>query len=278
MNIQYNCAPGDLRGMDTETLRRRFLVQNLFAPDRINLTYSHIDRMVVGGVRPVAGPVVLGETHGKAIGVPYFLKRREMGIINVGGPGHVKADGARLPLNTLDGAYLGCETEAVSFHSDNASRPAKFYLNSSPAFVKIPAAVVRKDQAVPTTLGDEYRANVRTIHQYIHPEVQKANFLLMGVTVPAPNSVWNTMPCHTHERRMEAYFYFDMAEDQPIFHFMGKPEETRHLVVNKDEALFCPSWSVHFGAGTGPYKFIWGMTGENQEYWEMDFLSMRDVR
>lgn len=278
MHIQYNCAPEDLRGMDTETLRRRFLVQDLFAPDKINFTYSHIDRMVVGGVRPLAGPVALGPEVGEVIGVSHFLKRREMGVINVGGPGTITADGKAYDLGNLDALYLGCDTRDVSFASDGPDAPAKFYVNSTPAFHKIDAAIVRRADVPGLVLGEAARANVRTIHQYIHPDLQPSNFLLMGVTFPAEGSVWNTMPCHTHERRMEAYYYFDMAEDQPVMHFMGRPDETRHLVVNNDEALFSPSWSIHMGAGTGPYRFIWGMTGENQEYTDMDPVDMRGVR
>lgn len=278
MKIQYGCAPKDIERENTTELRARFLVQNLFIADSIQLTYSHIDRMIIGGICPQKTWLDLNEQSAK-IGVEYFLKNREIGIIHVGGSmGKIIADDKEFSLEKRDALYLGKGTKQVTFHAVNPADPPKFYINSTPAILQYPNVIIAARQAKPITLGDKQKANFRTLNMYIHPEVSPSNLLLMGITDVVNGNVWNTMPCHIHERRMEAYFYFDLNEEDRVFHYFGQPQETRHIVIANEEAIFSPSWSIHMGVGTNSYSFIWGMTGENQEYNDVDPVAIKDLK
>ncbi|NLJ47076.1 MAG: 5-dehydro-4-deoxy-D-glucuronate isomerase [Treponema sp.] len=262
--------------LDTEGLRSRFLVSGLFDPGEISLTYSHVDRMIAGGITPTSGPLALAST--KDLGTDYFLERREMGVINIGGPGSVTVDGTRFDLAPRDGLYVSMGSKALAFESADPARPAKFYLNSAPAHRACPTRLVTMAQAKRVEMGSAAECNRRVINQFIHPAVLESCQLVMGMTTFSEGSVWNTMPVHTHERRMEVYLYFDMPADRVVFHFLGKPSETRHLVVRNEEAVISPSWSIHSGVGTGPYTFIWGMAGENQTFTDMDAVPMSALR
>ncbi len=240
------------------------------------MLYSHVDRMIIGGAAPVTVSISLPIS--KELGTDYFLERREMGIINIGGPGAIEVDGVHYEVAPRDGFYIGKGARAVTFSSKEAENPAKFYFNSAPAHRTCPTRAVTFDQAKHLEMGSESECNKRVINQYIHPAVLDTCQLVMGLTSFYEGSVWNTMPVHTHERRMEAYFYFDMPADRVVFHFMGKPQETRHIVVRNEQAVISPSWSIHCGVGTGKYTFIWGMAGENQTFTDMDGVAMGDLR
>lgn len=276
LDIRYANHPDDSKGYNTDELRKHYLIEKVFVADQLMFTYSHIDRIIAGGVMPVSEKLVIGTT--KALGVDYFLERREMGIINVGGKGTVTLDGVAYDLNNKDGLYVGMGIKDVSFKSADANDPAKFYINSAPAHASYPTVKIEIEKANPVKLGDEENLNKRTIYQYVHPAVCKSCQLVMGLTILDKGSVWNTMPCHTHERRMEVYFYFDMSESTRVFHLMGQPQETRHIVMNNEEAVISPSWSIHSGVGTNRYTFIWGMVGENQTFTDMDHIAMEDLK
>jgi 4-deoxy-L-threo-5-hexosulose-uronate ketol-isomerase len=276
MEIRHAIHPDQAVLMDTEELREQFLIAGLFAPDAVTLVYSYYDRLIVGGACP-RRPLKI-EVDEKIIGGPYLLERREMGVINVGGAGGVAVDGKNYPMAPKDGLYIGMGAKEVVFSSADAKRPAKFYLNCAPAHRAHPTAGVSFDTAEPIQLGEMEKSNRRTIRKYIHPDGVKSCQLVMGMTTLEPGCVWNTMPVHTHPRRMEAYFYFGMPDDQVVFHFMGEPSETRHLVVRNEEAVLSPSWSIHSGAGTGSYTFIWGMVGENQTFTDMDAVAMGELK
>jgi 4-deoxy-L-threo-5-hexosulose-uronate ketol-isomerase len=276
MDIRYAVHPEQMTTMDTDTMRRLFLVEDLFRPDSLNLTYSHIDRIIAGGVSPVEGTVALIGT--KELGVDFFLQRRELGIINVGAAGSVSVDGKDYALGNKECLYIGMGAREVSFASADRSNPAAFYLNSAPAHASYPTVKLSLTDAKRLDLGDPAKANVRTIYQFIHPAVLRSCQLVMGLTILAPGSNWNTMPCHTHDRRMEVYLYFDMPADTVVFHLMGEPGETRHLVVRNRQAVISPSWSIHSGVGSGSYTFIWGMVGENQTFTDMDDVPMSALR
>jgi 4-deoxy-L-threo-5-hexosulose-uronate ketol-isomerase len=281
-DARYSHHPDDVRGYGTAELRRHFLAERIFAPGGLSLAYAHDDRVIFGGAMPLAAPLEL--EGGKALGGGRFLDRRELGVINVGAPGAVLVDdgaggGARrLELGSRDGLYVGMGAARVSFESADPARPAKFYLMSAPARRSFPTLVIPAAKANPRRLGLAESCNLRTIHQYVHPAVCESCQLVMGMTVLEPGSVWNSWPPHTHERRMEVYLYFDMAEGTRVFHYMGRPDETRHIVVANEEAVISPSWSVHYGVGTGAYTFIWGMAGENQDFDDMDKLSPLEIR
>lgn len=264
------------KSLDTGGLRREFLMERVFIADTMTTLYSHVDRMIVGGVVPAAVSISLPIS--KELGTDYFLERREMGIINIGGAGAVEVDGARYEVSPRDAFYIGRGSKAVTFSSKNPENPAKFYFNSAPAHRSCPTRIVTFDQAKHIEMGSDAECNKRVINQYIHPAVLETCQLVMGLTSFYEGSVWNTMPVHTHERRMEAYFYFDMPADRVVFHIMGKPQETRHIVVRNEQAVISPSWSVHCGVGTGKYTFIWGMAGENQTFTDMDGVAMGDLR
>ena len=276
MNNRYANHPNDSKKYDTNQLREHYMVEEIFIDDKMELTYSHVDRIIFGGIKPVNESLKL--EAGKSMGVDYFLERREMGVINVGGEGIVSIDGEEFALNNKDGLYIGKGNKGIIFKSSNPKNPAKFYINSVPAHKEYKTVKIEIEKANPVKLGDNSTLNKRTIYQYVHPNVCESCQLLMGLTILEPGSAWNTMPCHTHERRMEVYFYFDMEEDTRVIHLMGEPTETRHLIVKNEQAIISPSWSIHSGVGTSNYTFIWGMCGENQTFTDMDHISMDTLR
>ncbi len=276
MDVRQGVHSAHAKMMTTEELRREFLINTIFKPGEVTMTYSHIDRIVVGGICPTDKPLVI--EAGKEFGVDYLLERRELGTINIGGPGVVSVDGTDYDLATEDGLYVPMGTKDLSFASKDAKNPAKFYFACTPAHTSYPAVKINIADAEPEKLGDPKTANVRTIYKYLHPAVLKTCQLSMGLTKLEPGSMWNTMPCHTHERRMEAYFYFNMPEDAVVFHMMGEPNETRHLVMRNEQAVISPSWSIHSGVGSQRYTFIWAMCGENQVFGDMDFVPMDQLK
>ncbi|MET0527936.1 MAG: 5-dehydro-4-deoxy-D-glucuronate isomerase [Microvirga sp.] len=276
IEVRYGAGPETIGTMSTEQLRSTFLIESLFAKDDVRLVYTHIDRMIVGGSMPVTKSVTFGE--GKAIGTPHLLSYREVGIANLGGPGRIEVDGKSFDLDNRDILYVGRGAERLTLSSTDGANPARFYMTSVPSQVDYPNRLIKKSEAKLLELGEEKRSNKRSLRMYIHPEVAPSALLLMGITDPAPGSVWNTMPPHLHERRMEAYVYFDMAPEDRVIHLMGRPEETRNLIVADGEAILSPAWSIHMGAGTGPYAFVWSMTGENQEYTDVDPVPVSTLR
>ncbi len=268
MQIRFAHSPEEVKHFTTEELRDHFLIRQLIRADQVELVYSHYDRMIIGGVHPVRQSIAL--PNHPELRAEYFLERRELGIINVGGTGTVMADGELFSLDKLDALYVGKGTREVQFSSKDAAQPAVFYLLSAPAHHSYPNGLCKKEDATPVTLGAVASSNERTIYKYIHADGLQSCQLVMGLTVLAPGSVWNSVPPHTHTRRMEVYFYFDVPADQRIFHFMGEPQETRHIVMANHEAVISAPWSVHFGCGTANYGFIWGMAGENKEFTDMD--------
>lgn len=275
MDIRYSVSPVEGKDLDTEGLRKNFLMEDLFQRNEINLVYSHVDRIIIGGACPKETLKLQG---GKNLGTDYFLERRELGIINIGEKGYITADGQKIQLNPRDGLYIGKGVKEVIFESENPEKPAKFYFNSAPAHKEYPMKKIDINNAKPQHLGDIAQSNKRTIYKYVHPEVCDSCQLSMGMTILDPNNVWNTMPCHTHERRMEVYMYFDLPEDGIVFHLMGTPEETRHIVMKNEQAVISPSWSIHSGVGTSNYTFIWGMVGENQVFTDMDHIKNCDLK
>ncbi len=276
MEIRYAIHPDQMKLFDTQALRKHFLVEGLFERNRVNMVYSHVDRIIVGGACPAEQGVELKVT--KELGVDFFLQRREMGIINVGSGGTVSVDRKEHVLENKECLYIGMGPRDVIFKSSDSHHPAKFYFNSAPAHAAHPSVRLSMKDVQRLHLGSPEKANVRTINQFIHPSVLKSCQLVMGLTMLEPNSLWNTMPCHTHDRRMEVYFYFDLPEDALIFHLFGEPGETRHLVVRNEQAVICPSWSIHSGVGTSHYSFIWGMVGENQTFTDMDDVPMSAIK
>lgn len=276
MRTLYGASPADIAGMDTERLRAEFLVEGLFRPGAIEFVYTHVDRMIVGGACPLGKPLAFGA--GADVGTEFFFTAREMGIANLGGAGCVSIDGTSYRVANRDVVYVGRGGREIVLESVDPKNPARFYMNSVPAGADIPHRLIERGQSKPLVLGEEARANKRTLRMYIHPEVAPSCLLLMGITDLAPGSVWNTMPPHLHERRMEAYCYFDLAEADRVVHLMGRPDRTRHLMVADGEVVLSPAWSIHMGAGTGPYAFVWGMTGENQAYADVDPVAVKDLR
>lgn len=272
METRYTHSPEDIRHYSTEQLRREFLVKKIFVPGEVTLTYTHNDRMIFGGVVPTTKPLTIELST--ELGVSYFLERRELGVINIGGPGIIVIEGKEDPMKKQDGYYIGKETKELAFKSDDPANPAKFYVVSTPAHHKYPNVKISIDDITPRLAGEPETLNQRKIHQYIHPNICESCQLQMGYTILLPGSSWNTMPCHTHERRMETYLYFDFKDDMKVFHFMGTPDETKHLVVANEQACISPSWSIHSGVGTGDYSFIWAMCGENITYDDMDHVPM----
>ena len=276
LETRYTHSPLDIRNYATEDLRREFLVEKVFVPGEIKLIYTHNDRMIFGGVTPTTEPLEI--ILSVQLGVDYFLERRELGVINIGGSGKITIDGKTEVMTKQDGYYIGKETQHVVFSSVDPENPAKFYISSAPAHQKYPNVKISIDAITPMVTGEDKTMNKRQIFQYIHPNICESCQLQMGYTILEPGSSWNTMPCHTHERRMEAYVYFDMTRPNKVFHMMGKPDETKHLVVDNEQAVISPSWSIHTGVGTSNYSFIWAMCGENITYTDMDMVEMDDLK
>ena len=276
LDIRYANHPEDSKHYTTEELRKHYLMETVFVADEVNLMYSHVERVIAGGVMPVETEVKLEGC--KELGSEFFLERRELGLINIGGSGKVVLDGVEYKMASKDGLYVGMGVKEITFISDSAENPAKYYVNSAPAHVAYPTVKIDIANANAVHLGDLENSNKRTIFQYVHPAVCKSCQLLMGMTVLDPNNMWNTMPTHTHERRMEVYFYFNMDENTRVFHLMGQPHETRHIVMANEQAVISPSWSIHSGVGTKNYTFIWGMAGENQTFTDMDHIAMDQLR
>ena len=277
MDVRQPIHSDHARTLDTEGLRRHFLVERVFAPGELCLTYSQIDRIVVGGAMPLAAELGFGADLAKSFAVGAFLERRELGAINVGGAGSVVVDGKSWPLAHREAIYVGMGVRDLRVASEDPANPAKFSLNSAPAHRACATRRVTLAEASPSTLGDAKTANRRTIYKLLVPGVVETCQLTMGMTVLEPGSVWNTFPTHTHERRMEVYFYFGLPADAAVFHLCGRPDETRHIVVRNEQAVISPSWSIHSGVGTRAYTFIWGMVGENQVFDDMDAVATEEI-
>ena len=280
MDKRYSVNPEHFRRMTTQELRSEFLIESLFEADAVKCVYSHVDRMVTLGAMPVGGALDLqkGMDVWADFGVSFFLERRELGMFNVGGAGSVTVDGVRYDLGHKDCLYVAMGSRKVEFTSDDPAQPAKFYMVSAPAHCRYETRRITIAEAAKRPLGSVAECNKRVINQFIHPSVLKTCQLSMGMTELETGSVWNTMPAHTHERRMEIYFYFDLPEDQAVFHMMGAPDETRHILMHDNQAVISPSWSIHAGAGTCAYTFIWAMGGENQAFDDLDGVDIRDLR
>jgi 4-deoxy-L-threo-5-hexosulose-uronate ketol-isomerase len=276
IEVRHASHPEAVRAFDTETLRRHFLVETVFSQGEIWLTYSHYDRMVIGGATPLGAALALGAP--KEIGQETFFSERELGALNVGGEGRVIVGGKAYDLAKYDCLYIGKGAKDVTFESADAANPAKFYLVSTPAHETHPTVLLTRDKARHLTPGEAATANKRSIYQFIHPEVCQSCQLTMGFTMIEQGSVWNTMPSHTHDRRMEAYLYFDLEKEQRVFHFMGEPQQTRHMLVANEQAIISPPWSIHSGAGTKNYSFIWAMAGDNKSFTDMDHIAIADLR
>jgi 4-deoxy-L-threo-5-hexosulose-uronate ketol-isomerase len=276
MKIISSVHPEDFKTYSTALTRERFLLDDLAEKDKINFVYTHYDRMVVGMAMPAGTAIELGNYP--ILKSEFFLERREMGIINVGGEGNISAGDQKFSLNKLDCLYLGKGTKDIKFSSADANNPAAFYILSAPAHSVYPTQLLKKEDAQGGALGTAETANKRTIYRYIHKDGLQSCQLVMGLTILETGSVWNTIPAHTHDRRMEAYFYFDVPENQVVFHYMGEPQETRHIVMKNYNAVVSPPWSIHAGSGTSNYGFIWGMAGENIEYTDMDVVQLNDLK
>lgn len=276
MQIRFHNSPKEVSRMTTEELRSNFLIEGVMQADEIKLVYTHYDRVIIGGIMPVSKTIALPAYP--SLKATYFLERREIGIINIGGEGEIKVNGRAFSLNKMDCLYIGRGNEKISFKSKKKERPAKFYCLSTPAHRAYATRLMKKEKALPTDMGTVITANQRTIYKYIHADGIKSCQLVMGLTILWEGNVWNTMPTHVHDRRMEAYFYFDVPQNQKVIHLMGEPDQTRHLVVSNDEAIISPPWSIHSGCGTSNYGFIWGMGGENQDYADMDLVNINELK
>jgi 4-deoxy-L-threo-5-hexosulose-uronate ketol-isomerase len=276
LRVLHSVHPEDFKSYQTQQIRDRFLLDEIVQPDTINCTYTHYDRMIVGVANPVSQPLELENYLN--LRADYFLERREIGIINVAGDGEVVADGRAYPLKKLDCLYIGKGVKSVTFSSKDPASPAVFYLLSCPSHAAYPTTLVTNEEVVKVNAGTTAMANVRVINKYIHAEGIKSCQLVMGLTILSNGSVWNTMPAHVHDRRMEAYFYFDVPEGQRVFHYMGEGHETRHILLGNYDAVVSPPWSIHSGSGTSSYSFIWGMAGENLDYTDMDAIAITDIR
>lgn len=268
--------PTEVKKMDTLQLRDEFLVNSLMQAGKVNFVYSHYDRMIIGGI-VLSGEELLLRTY-EPLKAEYFQERRKAGIINVGGEGKIITEQETFSLNKLNCLYLGKGNSKVHFSSTDKNNPAIFFLLSAPAHTNHPTSLMKGSDANATAMGSTETSNERTIYKYIHPDGIKSCQLVMGLTILANGSVWNTMPAHTHNRRMEVYLYFDVKKEQNVFHFMGEPQQTRHILVSNHEAVISAPWSIHAGCGTANYSFIWGMAGENQSFADMDFVAINDLR
>ncbi len=278
MEIRQPVHSEHARTLDTEGLRRHFLIERIFVPGEITLTYSQIDRIIVGGISPTSEALQFAPELGKHTGTDFFLERRELGLINIGGDAVVTVDGVRFDVKAEEALYIGKGARDVRFASASPANPARLYYNSAPAHAAYPHRRITLAEASPETLGDARTSNRRTIHKFIVPTVLPSCQLVMGMTKLAEGSLWNTMPCHTHDRRMEVYFYFNLPDNGVVFHMMGQPQQTRHIVVRNEQAVISPSWSIHTGVGTQAYTFIWGMIGENQVFPDMDGVKTAELR
>ncbi len=287
MELRTAASPKDVKHYDTQRLREEFLIDDLFQPDDIKLVYSHIDRIIIGSAVPVKKSLTL--TAGEELRAAYFCERRELGIINIGGSGVITVDGKEFSLDHKDGMYIGMGAKEIIFSSKEEKEPAKFYLNSAPAHKAYPTKLIRLEgeegpdvvvvkQENKVELGTLEESNHRVIQKYILPGQVESCQLVMGMTSLKPGSVWNTMPCHTHDRRMEVYLYMDLPQDGFVMHYMGEPTETRHLVMRNEQAVISPSWSIHAGSGSCAYTFIWGMVGENQVFTDMDAVQNEELK
>lgn len=276
MDYRFEASSREVSTFSNQALRDHFLIENVFHADSIQLTYSIYDRMIIGGAKPINLALEL-PNPGK-LKAEYFLERRELGIINVGGKGSIEVDGNIYSLDKLSALYVGKGTKKVVFTSDSKENPALFYLLSSPAHKEYPTQQLDKKDVTTVTLGTLETSNHRTIYKYIHNEGIQSCQLVMGLTILEPGSIWNTMPSHIHDRRMEAYLYFDVDPEHAVLHLMGQPQETKHIWVHNHQAIISPPWSVHSGAGTKNYSFIWGMAGENKDYTDMDFSEITELR
>ncbi len=275
MEVRQASNAKDVKHYTTERLREEFHISNLFTKDNVRMVYSHIDRIITAGLMPVKQ--VLKLEAGKELAADYFLQRREMGCINIGGKGVITVDGVEYQMNPRDGIYIGMGNKEITFKSEDPENPAKFYVSSCPAHTSYPIVKIDITKARKVPCGSVEECNKRVINQYIHPDVIKSCQLAMGLTQLEVGSNWNTMPCHTHDRRMEVYLYLDMDENDVVFHMMGEPTETRHIIMHNEEAVISPSWSIHSGVGTKNYSFIWAMCGENQEFTDMDHIETKDL-
>jgi 4-deoxy-L-threo-5-hexosulose-uronate ketol-isomerase len=276
MDVRYTADPVRFERLSTAEVRESFVVDTLFRADSVSMVYSDVDRAVVGSAVPATKPLTLDSAP--ALRAETFCERRELGVLNIGGPGTVSVDGVEHLLGARDGLYVGRGSRVITFASDSARTPARYYLLSFPAHAVHPTLRIRQSEAEAVRLGSREAANQRTIYKLVHPGGARSCQLLMGFTVLEPGCVWNTMPPHTHARRMEVYLYFDLPADARVFHFMGRPEATRHLVVANGQAVISPSWSIHCGAGTAAYSFCWGMGGENQAFDDMDHLTLDQLK
>lgn len=280
MEIREPANSKDAKHYTTERLREEFYIPQLFKLDEMKQVYSHIDRIITIGVCPSKTIISLDKNIDvfKTLGTDFYLQRRELGIINIGGDGFVTVDGEKYTLKSKDGLYIGLGKKEVLFESASTDNPAKFYCLSAPAHKEYPNVHIDINKAKKVPMGENSKSNKRIINQYIHPDVMETCQLSMGLTEMEEGNVWNTMPCHTHERRMEVYMYFNLPEDGVVFHYMGQPTETRHIVMRNEEAVISPSWSIHSGCGTSAYSFIWGMVGENKTFNDMDHVDMKDIK
>lgn len=276
MQIYQAISQREAQTFTTAQLRENFLIETVFKNNEIHFVYTHYDRVVLGGASPIDSTLTLGTYDN--LKSEYFLERREIGIINVGGEGTISADGESFSLSKLDALYIGKGVKEVTFSSTDANNPALFFLLSAPAHQTYPTRKMTKEEASPVSLGTVETANERTIYKYIHRDGIQSCQVVMGLTVLKTGSVWNTMPAHVHDRRMEAYLYFDLNTEHRVFHLMGQPQETRHLVVANHQAILSPPWSIHSGAGTTNYSFIWAMAGENLDFTDMDFVKISELK
>ncbi len=275
MDVRYTIGKNEYKRMTTQELRDAFLV-DLFEDGKLNLQYNEVERSIVGAAVPTAGALTL--EAGKELAADYFCQRREIGVLNIGAEGTVTVDGTDYNMANLDGLYIGRGSKEISFSSVDAASPARFYMVSYPAHTEYPTTQAKKADANAINLGSLEDSNKRTIYQYIHEKGIKSCQLVMGFTALEPGSVWNTMPCHTHERRTEVYMYFGLEENSKVFHFMGPAEETRHIAIENEQAVLSPMWSIHSGCGTRAYTFCWAMGGENQRFDDMDHIAVKDIK
>jgi 4-deoxy-L-threo-5-hexosulose-uronate ketol-isomerase len=280
MDIRYSTGQRDVKIYTTQELRSEFLIEKVFVPDDVTGVYSHVDRVITLGAMPVRNELKLEKNIDcwKTLGSTFFLAGRELGIINIGGPGVVTADGTEYRLERIEGLYVSMGTREVSFRAEQAEKPPKFCMASAPAHRACPTTAIPYKKAIHREVGTLETSNARTINQFVHPDVLETCQLSMGLTTLKPGSVWNTMPVHTHERRMEVYLYFDIPKGNVVFHLMGEPDETRHIVMQNEQAVISPSWSIHSGCGTANYSFIWSMAGENKVFDDMDVCPTESIR